>query len=86
MSKVVIEALSKREDQKKKVISTGMSEEPLGPSSAKKNQLSKMSSSLKYWKVSLFRTTTGEKFEIRYINVVRGEQEWLLKIYTLPTR
>ena len=39
-----------------------------------------------YWKVSLFRTTTGEKFEIRYINVVRGEQEWLLKLYTLPTR
>ena len=38
-----------------------------------------------YWKVSLFRTTTGEKFEIRYINVVRGEQEWLLKLYTLPT-
>ena len=26
-----------------------------------------------YWKVSLFRTTTGEKFEIRYINVVRVE-------------
>ena len=48
MSKGVIIALSKREGQKEKVISKGSPGVPVGPSSAKKNQLSKMWSLVKY--------------------------------------